>query len=281
MPLLEVSNLSKSYVRERRLWGSSTRFTALNRASFHLESGECLGIVGESGSGKSTLGKLVLGLERPDEGAVRLLGADWLNASPGLKHRLRRDLQAVFQNSGDSLNPRMTAKQIIAEPLLNYERLTKRELERACLEGLEAVGLSEADSGKRPHQFSGGQQQRLCIARALALRPKLVVLDEAVSGLDRLLQTQILELLRRLRSDFKLSYLFISHDMNATRHLADRLLVIDRGEIVERVDRLAALGSLSHPASSKLLEAKLPNHPSGRKKIKASRESLQYERASV
>ncbi|WP_248925863.1 ABC transporter ATP-binding protein [Paenibacillus hamazuiensis] len=279
MKLLDVTNLSKSYVKERRLWGASQRFTALQRASFSLEPGECLGIVGESGSGKSTLGKLILGLEQPDEGAIRFQGADWLNGASGVRYKLRRDLQAVFQNSGDALNPRMTARQIVAEPLLNYERLTKREIERACLDGLEAVGLSAADADKLPHQFSGGQQQRLCIARALALRPKLIVLDEAVSSLDRMLQTQILELLRRLRSEHKLSYIFISHDLKATRYLADRLIVMDRGEIVERLDRISNIGSLSHPASKRLLEAQLPEHPSGRKRIAENDQNLQYREA--
>ncbi|MDF2659318.1 MAG: nikE [Paenibacillus sp.] len=267
MTLLELAGVSKSYVKERGLLGSANRYAALHPASFSLEAGECLGIVGASGSGKSTLGKLILGLEQPDEGTIRFRGADWLNASAAERHRLRRDLQAVFQNSGDALNPRMNVRQIVAEPLLNYERLTKRELERACLDALEAVGLSAAEAGKLPHQLSGGQQQRVCIARALTLRPKLIVLDEAVSSLDRMLQAQILELLRRLRSEHRLSYLFITHDMKAARYLADRLIVMDQGDIVERLDSLTALESLSHPASRRLLEARLPGHPSGRKRI--------------
>ncbi|WP_370636314.1 ABC transporter ATP-binding protein [Cohnella sp. CFH 77786] len=267
--------MSKTYMVERRLWGAPLRFSALRRVSLHLKPGECLGIAGESGSGKSTLGKLILGLERPDEGAIRFQGTDWLNGPASVRHMLRRDLQAVFQDSGEALNPRMTARQIIAEPLRNYERLTKRELERACLEGLEAVGLCEADAGKLPHQFSGGQQQRLCIARALALRPKLIVLDEAVSSLDRMLQAQILELLRRLRSEFRLSYLFITHDIKAARYLADRLVVMDRGEIVERLDDLQTLAALSHPASRRLWESQLPEHPSGRKRIATNQETLQ------
>lgn len=279
MRLLEVTNVSKSYVMERRLWGTPQRFTALCRASFHIEPGECLGIVGESGSGKSTLGKLILGLEQPDDGAIQFQGANWLKGRAGERHKLRRDLQAVFQNSSNALNPRMSARQIVTEPLLNYERLTNRELERACLDNLEAVGLCAADAVKLPHQFSGGQQQRLCIARALVLRPKLIVLDEAVSSLDRMLQAQIMELLQLLRSEYKLSYIFISHDIKATRFLADRLVVMNRGEIVERLDHSPDFASLSHPASRRLLDAQLPEHPSERKRAVDKEQGLQYREA--
>jgi nickel transport system ATP-binding protein len=264
MHLLKVAGLAKSYRSERNLWGSLSRFQVLKDITFELQEGECLGIVGESGSGKSTLGKLVLGLERPDEGHISLQGVDWLNAPSNQRHTLRRNLQAVFQNSTDAVNPRMTARQIIAEPLLNYERLSAAELNRICLDWLEAVGLAATDADKLPHQFSGGQQQRLCIARSLVLRPKLIVLDEAVSSLDRLLQAQILELLKHFKHKYKLSYLFISHDIKATRYLSDRIMVMDQGTIVEQASCSEGLGQLRHPVSRKLLDSQLPEHPDQR-----------------
>lgn len=266
MSLLEVYGLTKTYAAGRRLWGPPSGFPALRGVSLRLEQGECLGIVGESGSGKSTLGRLVLGLERPTEGRVFLLGADWPCRSARETHALRRSLQAVFQDSGGALNPRMTARQIVTEPLRNYERLSPAELERRCLAALEEVGLAPADAGRLPHQFSGGQQQRLCIARALVLRPKLIVLDEAVSSLDRMLQAQILELLKRLKAQHKLSYLFISHDLQAADYLADRIAVMDRGEIVEHTSGPGGIGQLVHPVSVRLLDARLPGHPAARRR---------------
>ncbi|MDQ0875702.1 nickel transport system ATP-binding protein [Paenibacillus sp. V4I3] len=264
MNLLEVSGVSKSYQSERTLWGKTTHSMVLHDISFDMLEGECLGIVGESGSGKSTLGKLVLGLVRPDKGRILFQKRDWLNESARDAHALRRNLQAVFQNCSDALNPRMTARQIIAEPLLNYERYSARKLDLVCLEWLDAVGLASSDADKLPHQFSGGQQQRLCIARALALHPKLIVLDEAVSSLDRILQAQILELLQHFKMKYRLSYLFISHDIKATRYLSDRVAVMDRGEIVDWADSPNHLEQLQHSASRKLLDSQLPSHPDQR-----------------
>lgn len=264
MNLLEVSGVSKSYQSERTLWGKTTRSMVLHDISLEILEGECLGIVGESGSGKSTLGKLVLGLVRPDKGRILFQKRDWLNESSRDAHALRRNLQAVFQNCSDALNPRMTARQIIAEPLLNYERYSARKLDLVCLEWLDAVGLVASDADKLPHQFSGGQQQRLCIARALALHPKLIVLDEAVSSLDRILQAQILELLQHFKMKYRLSYLFISHDIKATRYLSDRVAVMDRGEIVDWADSPNHFEQLQHSASRKLLDSQLPSHPDQR-----------------
>lgn len=265
MNLLEVSGVSKSYQSERIIWGKTTRRTmVLHDISFELQDGECLGIVGESGSGKSTLGKVVLGLLRPDKGRILFQNRNWLNESARDVHAIRRNLQAVFQNCSDALNPRMTARQIIAEPLLNYERYSARKLDLVCLEWLDAVGLGASEADKLPHQFSGGQQQRLCIARALALHPKLIVLDEAVSSLDRLLQAQILELLQHFKQKYRLSYLFISHDIKATRYLSDRVAVMDRGEIVDWANSPNRLEQLQHSASRKLLDSQLASHPEQR-----------------
>lgn len=280
MDLLVVSGVSKSYQSERTLWGKITRSLALHDISFKMQDGECLGIVGESGSGKSTLGKLVLGLERTDKGQILFQNRDWLNESAKDAHALRRNLQAVFQNCYDTLNPRMTARQIIAEPLLNYERHSARKLDLICLEWLEAVGLRASDADKLPHQFSGGQQQRLCIARALAMQPKLIVLDEAVSSLDRILQAQILELFQHLKQKYRLSYLFISHDIKATRYLSDRIVVMDRGEIVDWAESPNHLEQLRHPSSRKLLDSQLPTHPDQRTR-QVERRNIERQEAII
>lgn len=279
--MLEVSGASKSYQSERTLWGKITRSMVLHDISFKMQDGECLGIVGESGSGKSTLGKLVLGLERADKGRILFQNRDWLNESAKDAHALRRNMQSVFQNCSDTLNPRMTARQIIAEPLLNYERHSARKLDLICLEWLEAVGLRTSDADKLSHQFSGGQQQRLCIARALALQPKLIVLDEAVSSLDRILQAQILELFQHLKQKYRLSYLFISHDIKATRYLSDRVAVMDRGEIVDWADSPNRIEQMRHPASRKLLDSQLPTHPDQRTKRAEGRNAVERKEAVI
>lgn len=261
MSLLELEQVSRIYGNTGGFWTKNQPLHAVSGISFAMEEGERIGIAGESGSGKSTLGKLILGLERPDTGTIRFQGIDWLQASPRQRHRLRRNLQAVFQDYRHALNPRLTAGQVIAEPIRNYERLTAAELKRRQIELMEAVGLREPDLDKRPDQFSGGQQQRLNIARAIALRPKLIVFDEAVSSLDMLIQAQILELLNDLAQQFKLSYLFITHDLRAACCLCSRILVMEQGRIAESLDDPGQMGQLVHPASRKLLNAQLIEHP--------------------
>jgi nickel transport system ATP-binding protein len=279
MSLLEVAGLCKSYPKEGGSWNSSRRFVAVDNISFVLNEGECLGVVGESGSGKSTLGKLILGLEKPDEGRIQFLGTDVRQCSAKSLHRLRRNLQAVFQDFNRALNPRMKAGAIIGEPLRNFERLSPFEMRRKQGELLEAVGLSAEDADKYPHQFSGGQQQRLNIARALALRPKLIVLDEAVSSLDMMLQAQILELLAQLKERFALSYLFISHDIQATCSISDRLIVMNQGAIVETLDSMDRIETLCHHFSRRLLDARLAAHPAERTIGRSSH--LPADRSSV
>ncbi|MBD0384236.1 ABC transporter ATP-binding protein [Paenibacillus sedimenti] len=264
MSLLQLRNISKSYPKQTGLWKKNEALQVLEDISFELEEGECLGIVGESGSGKSTLCKLILGLEKPSGGMIRFHGADWHQTSPKQQHTLRRNLQAVFQDSYHALNPRMKAGQIISEPIRNYERLSAREMKIRQVELLEAVGLGEEDLNKFPHQFSGGQQQRLNIARALALRPKLIVFDEAVSSLDVLIQAQILELLQDLADNYGLAYIFVTHDIKAACFISDRLIVMDQGRIVERLDNMAHIEELRHPASRRLLDSRLAEHPGDR-----------------
>jgi nickel transport system ATP-binding protein len=218
-------------------------------------------LLGSSGAGKSTLGRVILGLERPQYGQVLFQGHDIYTADKQIRQKIRRDLQAVFQDSYSSVNPRMTAEQIIGEPLENYEKLTVAEQRRTIIELLERVGLSEADLKKYPNQFSGGQLQRINIARAISLKPKLIVLDESVSSLDMVNQTLILELLKELKANFGLSYLFITHDIKAAYTISDRLGVLEKGELVELYDEKKQFFTSEHPVVNEMRDSMLAEHP--------------------
>jgi ABC-type microcin C transport system duplicated ATPase subunit YejF len=206
---------------------------AVDRINIALKKGQTIGIVGESGSGKSTLGRALLRL-LGSEGAIRFENRDISKADRGEMRPLRRELQLVFQDPFGSLSPRMTVGQIITEGLLVHEPSLSRKQrdERAC-QALEEVGLDPFVRNRYPHEFSGGQRQRIAIARAMILKPKVVVLDEPTSALDRSVQKQIVELLRKLQKDHDLSYLFISHDLAVVRAMADYLIVMKQGKIVE------------------------------------------------
>ncbi|WP_405117210.1 nickel import ATP-binding protein NikE [Paenibacillus sp. FSL K6-1217] len=262
--MLEVRDVTHAYTSSR-LWGRSyAKDNVLSRMSLHIEEGTCLGLLGSSGAGKSTLGRIILGLEKPREGQVLFQGQNLYDLNPQARRNIRRDLQVVFQDCYSAVNPRMTAEQIIGEPLHNYESLTVQEQKRKVSELLECVGLSAADMNKQPFQFSGGQLQRINIARAIALKPKLIVLDEAVSSLDMINQANILRLLGELRAAFGLSYLFITHDIKAACMISDALAVMDKGEIVEYNDSKEQLLRSSHPAVRGLLDSMLADHPRNR-----------------
>lgn len=230
MTLLQAQGLTKTYIRGG-LFGRGEVVPVLRNVALTVAAGECVGLVGRSGSGKSTLGRILLGLERPDAGRVLLHGMD-LHAARGRQAReVRRMVQVVFQDAAGSLNPRWTVGRSIAEPLQNFEHLQGAALDRRIHELLEQVGLAARDAGKLPHALSGGQQQRVCIARALAPRPVLLILDEAVSSLDMLVQARILDLLEALRRVHGTAYLFISHDLRLVRRFADRALLMDAGRL--------------------------------------------------
>jgi nickel transport system ATP-binding protein len=261
MSLLQVNEVTHSY-------GSRTVFNWKDRSkkilsdiSLSIEEGTCLGLLGTSGAGKSTLGRVILGLERPQYGQVLFQGHDIYTADKQIRQKIRRDLQAVFQDSYSSVNPRMTAERIIGEPLENYEKLTVAEQRRTIIELLERVGLSEADLKKYPNQFSGGQLQRINIARAISLKPKLIVLDESVSSLDMVNQTLILELLKELKANFGLSYLFITHDIKAAYTISDRLGVLEKGELVELYDEKKQFFTSEHPVVNEMRDSMLAEHP--------------------
>ncbi|MFZ0216925.1 MAG: dipeptide ABC transporter ATP-binding protein [Candidatus Dormiibacterota bacterium] len=257
-PILEVAGLAKHYpvlrgiVFKRQI----AAVRALDGVDFELRTGETLGIVGESGCGKSTLARLLLAIERPTAGTVRYDGRDLFAMSrPELK-RARREIQIVFQDPYASLDPRMTVADLVGEPFDIHPEVAPRGDRRARVrELLELVGLDPAHLRRYPHQFSGGQRQRIGIARALALRPSVLICDEPVSALDVSVQAQVLNLLLTLRQELHLSCLFISHDLSVVRHIADRLAVMYLGKIVETGSEEEIYERPTHPYTQALLSA--------------------------
>ena len=226
LPLIEFDGVTKRYAS----------FTAVDDLSFVLEENTTLGLVGESGCGKTTTANLLLGLLAPSSGQIRFRGQDIAALHGAERKQFRRQVQMVFQDAKASLNPKRCIRQSVAEPLHNYERLSRTEEERQVTALLEDVGLDPACMEKYPGDLSGGQRQRVAIARALALRPKLIILDEATSNLDVSIQAQILNLLRRLKESYSASYLIISHDLGLVRYMSDRILVMKDGRVVEQLD---------------------------------------------
>jgi oligopeptide transport system ATP-binding protein len=262
MTLLEAENLVKHFPVRRGLFrGPVGAVRAVDGVSFSIEPGQTLGLVGESGCGKSTTAKLVLRLEEPTGGMLRFDGRA-LNGLEGDGLRAyRRSVQAVFQDPYASLSPRMRVGAIIAEPLITHERLDRAELRRRMHRLLELVGLPERSMDLFPHEFSGGQRQRIAIARALALEPKLIVLDEPVSALDVSIRAQILNLLRDLQARLGLAYLFIAHDLAAVAHMSHTVAVMYLGKIVEIGDAHTVATTPKHPYTQALFAAALPSHP--------------------
>ncbi len=249
--LIEVRGLSKHY--ESRDGKGLVR--AVNDVSLSVGSGHTLGIVGESGCGKSTLARLILRLIEPTGGQVLFEGEDLLGMNNAALRRRRRDIQIVFQDPYASLDPRMSIAKIIAEPLEIHRIGNRAERAAKVRNLLELVGLDQQAGGKYPHEFSGGQRQRIGIARAIALEPKLVVLDEPVSALDLSIQSQILNLLADLKDRLKLTYVFISHDLSVVRHMSDEVAVMYLGRIVEYGAPEQVLDSPLHPYTQALLSA--------------------------
>lgn len=226
-PLLRVEHLSKYFPRDGK------RFAAVQDVSIELHTGETLGIVGESGSGKSTLARCIIRLYDPEEGKVFFDGTAFTALSPNALRQKRQDMQMIFQDPLASLNPMMTVQRAIEDPLIIHKIGSARERARRVQELLELVGLDPAAANAFPFEFSGGQQQRIGIARALALNPKLLICDEAVSALDVSIQAQILRLLQDLQQQLSLAYLFISHNLAVVEHMSDRIAVMYHGQVVE------------------------------------------------
>ncbi|MCG8709878.1 ABC transporter ATP-binding protein [Brenneria sp. 4F2] len=251
--LVEANDLHHGY----RSQDDGVWIPVLNGVSFSVQAGECLGLVGESGSGKSTLGRILLGLEAPKRGQIRLAGQPLYAPSRFWRSRRRSNarVSAVFQDYTSSANPFMTVSEMVAEPLRVLGEVAGNQVRPRVIALLEQVGLAEDISERFPHQLSGGQMQRVCIARAIASRPDFMVLDEAVSALDVSVQVQILDLLADLRRRLGLTYLFISHDLTAITYLCQRVIFLQQGGIIERVDDIAMLGQVRHPYARNLLQA--------------------------
>jgi len=254
--LLEIKDLKKTFSIATGLFARPLTLTALEDINFTIRQGETLGIVGESGCGKSTLGRCILQLLAPDEGQVLWLGQD-LTKLPAEEMRQRRqDLQIIFQDPLASLNPRMTVGEIIADPLRTLRpELNKTERRARVLKTMESVGLLPEMINRYPHEFSGGQAQRIGIARALITEPKLIVCDEPVSALDVSIQAQILNLLAELKDEFGLTLIFISHNLSVVRHVSDRILVLYLGRIVELASGDEIYEDPKHPYTRALLTA--------------------------
>jgi len=267
--VLEVRDLKKHFpihggVLRRRV-GS---VFAVDGISFEIRAGETLGLVGESGSGKSTAGKSILRLIDPTAGQVVLNGEDVTRAPAHRLRGLRRQMQMVFQDPYASLNPRLSAETIVAEPLRNYGAVAKSEVRDRIVALFERVGLTSEAMAKYPHEFSGGQRQRLGVARALALEPSLIVADEPVSALDVSVQAQVLNLLMDLQQDANLAFLFITHDLAVVEHISHRVAVMYLGKIVELTDRRKLFETPLHPYTQALLSAApVPDPRSRRRRI--------------
>ncbi len=247
--LLEVNNISKSYQVSSRLFGATTE-SILSDVSFELESGKILAVVGESGSGKSTLARQVVKLEQPDSGEMFLDGKPYVSI-PDLHQRVRM----IFQNPAASLNPRKRVYQLLEGPLKNYRNLSRSERDDLIFQSLEKVGLSNEQAQRYPHMLSGGQGQRIAMARAIISGPQVIVADEAVSALDVSVQAQILNLIMDLRDDMGMSWLFITHDISVVNVIADTVLVLYAGRVMEMGPVKQVLESPLHPYTRKLLQS--------------------------
>ena len=255
-PLLEVAALTKHYPVHSGVFGRTrAQVHAVDEVSFDIAEGETLGLVGESGCGKSTLGKTVLRLVPPTAGTIRWRGKRIDGLDAGAMRAFRRELQAVFQDPYASLNPRMRAEDIVAEPIRNFEDRTPSEIGNRVRTLFEKVGLRADQMRKYPYEFSGGQRQRLGIARALAPKPKLIVCDEPVSALDVSVQAQVINLLVDLQREFGLSYLFVAHDLAVVEHISHRVAVMYLGRIVELASKEALFDNPLHPYTEALLAA--------------------------
>ncbi len=270
-PLLRVGNVSQRFHVRGGMWGRATDFWAVKDVSFDLYQGETLGVVGESGSGKSTLSRMVMRLLEPTRGRVEFGGRDITHMSERELRPLRRDMQMVFQNPYSSLNPRLTVGDAIGTALRVQGERDGRKVRRQVQELLERVGLEPDHYNRFPHAFSGGQRQRIAIARALILKPKLIVCDEPVSALDVSTQDQVLRLLSELQDDFGLTYIFVAHDLAVVRQVSDRVAVMRAGEVVEMGDSDSVYESPGSDYTRQLLNAAPVLDPDHARELRAER----------
>lgn len=264
--LLEVQNLSKQFTSQRGLFSRARSMHAVNDVSFRVPKGRVIGVVGESGCGKSTLARLILRLIEPSGGTIQFDGLDLLKQRPAEMRRLRARMQMVFQDPYSAIDPRYTIAEAVLEPFrIQGPRITPAEATEKVAALLEMVGLSAQTANSYPHQLSGGQKQRVGIARALALKPGLLVLDEPTASLDVSVQAQIVNLLERLRDELSLTYLFVSHDLSLVKYFCDEVLVMYMGRVVESLPRTDT--PARHPYTKSLLDSTFEPDPKRRRRI--------------
>lgn len=272
MSLIEIKDLKVHYPIRTGFWNRITdSVRAVDGITFNIEAGETYGLVGESGSGKSTTGKSVVGLEKVTSGSILYKGQDITKADNRRKLDYNRDVQMIFQDSLSSLNPRKRIEDIIAEPLRNFEHLSKDDEKLRVLQLLDIVGLDADALYKYPHQFSGGQRQRIGVARAVATNPKLIIADEPVSALDLSVQAQVLNFMKKIQREFGISYLFISHDLGVVRHMCNNIAIMNRGRLVEIGTRDDIYNHPLHIYTKRLLAAIPETNVNQREAHRASR----------
>lgn len=264
--ILKVENLKKSFQIAGGLFQKKQYVNAVIDVSFEIEEGTTFSLVGESGCGKSTTGRLITRLIAPTNGSIVVDGKEVATAKPSELRHLRQTVQMIFQDPYASLNPRMKVKELVGEPLEIHTKLSKAELEKLVLEMLEVVGLNAEHADRYAHEFSGGQRQRLGIARALITKPKLIIADEPVSALDVSIQSQILNLLKQLQQEYKISYLFISHDLSVVEHISHYIGVMYLGSIVEIGRKETIFNEPKHPYTQALIASVPIADPTLRKK---------------
>jgi len=264
--ILKVENLKKSFQIAGGLFQQKQYVNAVIDVSFEIEEGTTFSLVGESGCGKSTTGRLITRLIAPTNGSIMVDGQEVATAKPSELKHLRQTVQMIFQDPYASLNPRMKVKELVGEPLEIHTKLSKAEREKLVLEMLEVVGLNAEHADRYAHEFSGGQRQRLGIARALITKPKLIIADEPVSALDVSIQSQILNLLKQLQQDYKISYLFISHDLSVVEHISHYIGVMYLGSIVEIGRKETIFNNPKHPYTQALIASVPIADPTLRKK---------------
>ncbi|WP_293445583.1 ABC transporter ATP-binding protein [Persephonella sp.] len=273
--LLKVENLSKKFLVKKSLF-KKEYFKAVDNVSFSIEHNHVLGIVGESGSGKSTIGRLVLKLIEKDEGKIYFEGKDIYKFSAEEEKLFRKETSVVFQDPRTSLNPRFKVFQIVEEPLIVHG-FNKKEREKKVVEAVEDAGLDSSFLDRYPSELSGGQRQRVAIARAIVLKPKMIIADEPTSALDVSVQLQIINLIKKLKTEKGISFLFISHDLNVVGMLSDKILVLYKGKVMEKGDAGSILKNPLHPYTKILLESLPPDHPKRRKNLKSIPEIYREE----
>ena len=257
--ILKVCNLSVDYVSSNSFllpWEKNKIFRAVEDINFEISEGETLGIVGETGSGKSTIAKSIINILKVSSGKILFQDHEISNLDEKQMRKFRKEIQMIFQDPLASLNPRMNVGEIISEPLkTHYPNLDKKEIKKQVIDIMENVGLLANQINRYPHEFSGGQCQRIGIARSLILKPKLIICDEPVSSLDVSIQAQVINLLKELQDKFKLTYLFITHDLNIAKHMSDNIMVLNLGKIVEINKSYEVFNNPKHVYTKKLISS--------------------------